>query len=429
MAGTATDFVDLDDLAGSSTQIRLVLEPEVLGRGETSRVTWEVSGAEEVRIWHTDTRAGTPEPLNWFGVFEAGEPVPPSGERELVIDEDTAVFVVVRAGARIQGERAVAEVDHEKRRPVDEPGCDPTPGMHEKMEMQPHRFASGMDRLRALPDGWDWLAFEGLWSAPPAPPSITMTAPSPVIFTDESSTVTWNVTDTNCVTTGETMTITRLVADPTDPSGSKYDGGAWGSGWTVSCGGGNPGSRTVQGSRGQRHTVLHVHASNAVGKSGAKSQWVDTLAIPKFDGNATPARKAWIRATLKKIDAKLREGRVVSDGYLDTTVKAFKKGCLTRQGVWARLLAELQNLDLVTIKCEDTQDKSKPTASWQTYSGLIYLRWRQGIGPSEYALCHELVHKVGFHQGLYGCGHSKDDIECGVDHVASAILGLAPDPC
>lgn len=232
------------------------------------------------------------------------------------------------------------------------------------------------------------------------------------------------------MTTGETIEITRLLADQANPSGSKYNGGGWGSGWTPSCFGGNPGSRTIQGNQwGSGRTIIHVHASNAAGKSASGSQWIHTLGIPKFEGNCTANRQTWIRASFRKIATKLQEGRVLYDSYLDNTVKAFKKGCLTREGIWWRLLAELQNLNIAPIKCEDTTDPKAAFASFEAYTGRIYLRWKGTESPSEYALCHELVHKAGFHNSLYACGLSPNDIECDADHVASAILGLQPDPC
>jgi hypothetical protein len=429
MLELSNGFIDLDELAGSQVDIRLEAEPSVPARGAKSRIGWEVSGAEEVRVWHTDTRPLEPD-LDWFGVFEAAEPVPASGERELEIDRETAVFVVARAGSEIRGERHLIEIEEKIDRKGDEAGCEPPEQLFAKMESTPHISATQLrERIPLAMVTWEAFEWLDMWAAPPAPPAITVTAPNPVIFTDESSTVTWTVSDTNCVSTGETIHITGLVADATNPSGSKYDGGGWGSGWSVGCGGGNPGSRTIQGVQGKRHTVLHVHASNAASKSGAKSQWIDTLGIPKFEGNADATRKAWVRATLKKIDAELRNGRVLSDTYLDSTVKAFKKGCLSRKTIWSRMLAELENLDITPIKCEDTQDVTKASASFESYTGRIFLRWKPGTMPSEYALCHELAHKAGFHQSLFACGLSVADIECDADHVASAILGLAPDPC
>lgn len=433
MLETTHAFSDLEELVGSSLIVRLEAEPAVVIRGETCRLNWTVSGADEVRLWHTYATPSAPEPLDWYRVFEEGEFVSPDSESKLPLERDTAFFVVARSGSQIRGERLLVEIDLESPRPESEVGCDPPERTLEKMEFAPHTgYASEIGHVsRIRPDlfGLSGAELAELWSAPPAPPTISITAPNPVIFTDESTSVGWNVSDTNCVSTGETMNVTRLLVDPTNPSGSKYDGGGWGSGWSVGCGGGNPGSRTIQGAQGSRHTVIHVHASNAFGKSGAKSQWVDTLGVPKFEGNSTAARQAWIRASFKKIDAKLREGRVLYDGYLDGTVKAFKKGCLTRTAVWSRLLAELENLTITPIKCEDTSDQAKAYASFESYTGRIILRWKPGKSPSEYALCHELVHKAGFHQSLYACGLSQKDIECGADHIASAILGLQPDPC
>lgn len=427
MLGLSDRFIDLDELAGSRIDIRLGAEPSMPARGETCRIAWDVSESDEVRLWYTDMRPTEPD-LDWFGVFEAAEPVAVRGERELSVESDTTVFIVARAGSEIRGERLLIETEKTVERLGDKPGCDPSEMIVQKMVSAPHMSdRSELMMRRMVP----WEAFEwfDLWDAPPAPPAITINAPNPVIFTDESTTVTWKVADTNCVSTGESIHITGLVPDPTNPSGSKYDGGGWGSGWSIGCGGGNPGSRTLQGAQGKRHALIHVHASNAAGKSGAKSQWADVLGIPKFEGNATASRQAWVRATLKKIDTELRKGRVLSDGYLDSTVKAFKKGCLTRKGIWSRMLAELQNLDITLIKCEDTQDKTKAAATFETYTGRIFLRWKPTTMPSEYALCHELAHKAGFHSGLYACGLSAADIECGADHVASAILGLKPDPC
>ena len=150
---------------------------------------------------------------------------------------------------------------------------------------------------------------------------------------------------------------------------------------------------------------------------------------PQFTGAYTSAysgyntRKAWIRNTLKVIEKKLRNGYILNHTSLDKTVAAFKDGYLSRQEIWANLLRLLQNMKLVTFICENTTNKNAASASFKSYSNNLYFRWKPtyNLGPSEYAIMHELVHKVGFHDALLKY-YSVASIENQTDLVASTIF-------
>jgi hypothetical protein len=175
-------------------------------------------------------------------------------------------------------------------------------------------------------------------------------------------------------------------------------------------------------------------AGNIFGKTASASQWFDVLTIPQFQGAYADSyagfmsRQAWVRDTIKDIDRKLRNGCILSNTALDNTVAAFKDGHLTRQHVWGNLLAALHNIELVTYKCEsvygkDQSVKQKPAGSWKSYTNEIVLRWKPdlNVGPSEYLIMHELVHKCGFHDALLA-HYSHASIESQTDLVASACL-------
>jgi hypothetical protein len=154
---------------------------------------------------------------------------------------------------------------------------------------------------------------------------------------------------------------------------------------------------------------------------------MDILSVPQFTGVAIPTRMSFVRATLKEIDQKLRYGCIYNDTALDSTVPAFKDGHLSRTQVWSRLLAELQNMKLITFLIEDLKGTSQEIqntspASWQGYAtgNQITLRWKVDLSlmPSPYAIMHELVHKCGFHDALLPY-YSHSEIEDQTDTVAS----------
>lgn len=145
-------FADLEELvrSPSSLQIRLVPEPAVATRGETCRLSWIVEGADEVRLWYTDVRPSAPAPTDWYRVFEEGEPVSAEDERKLPLDQDTAFFMLARAGSQIRGERVLVEIHREPQRIEAEIGCAPTERILEKMTFTPHVALLEEHQLRTL---------------------------------------------------------------------------------------------------------------------------------------------------------------------------------------------------------------------------------------------------------------------------------------
>lgn len=387
--------------------------------GDKIQLRWDTSDSRDVRLWHTASMPYAPEPLNWTRIVQLAEQVPPQGERELTIERDTAFYLVAISDAYVCGTRLLVEMRKEAHPEEIQFACEPPEGVLQKMSEAPHVTwwdtpVSSPYVVVPLNIGVAGRFGPSYWMAGPPGPPISMNVTAQVIFTDESSLITWNVPNATCVSTSFQADKTTLVPDATVFSGSKYDGGSWGVGGSPLCTGPNPGSWNLMGQQwGPRHIEAHVSAKNAMGVTSSVKKEVDILGVPQFQGAATTLRKAAVRQAYKEMTQLLRAGRVKDDAFLDTQVKAFQKGYLNRQQVWARLLAELQNLNITTIKCEDAPGAH---GNFSPFSGTITLRWWGGYGPGmPYVPIHELVHKVSL---------TLDETD--TDAIASAILGIPP---
>ena len=429
------DFVGQPIFEVTLPEIEFWVEPEQIARGEPVVLRWNSIEAEEAFFWKTTVMPTAPEPLDWWRISDLAEKVRLTDEVTLTPEETTAYFLIANNCKGICGKRIVVEVIEEQQLPEETFICNPSKAVLKKMEIIPQVGWIGQSNRPELLNEIIVSQIKLLgkeWSAPTDPPIIKISANPEVIFEDESTTLSWNIANANYA---EHSMITRgsyLLVDLFKPSGTKQDGGKWGSGGSPPCKNAKcmNGSWSIVGkAHKQQHIIVSIKASNILGKTKAASQWVDVLSIPKFKGTYTKSysgyksREAWIRNTLKYIDKKLREGYILNNSGLDKKVLAFKDGHLSRQQIWANLLRLLQNIKLVTFICEETTNKNAASASFKSYSNDFYFRWKPSynLGPSEYAVLHEMVHKVGFHDSLLKY-YSVSSIENQTDLVASIIF-------
>jgi hypothetical protein len=252
---------------------------------------------------------------------------------------------------------------------------------------------------------------------------VSLSSPQQVIYTDESTVLSWSIVGSPCASMASTSRRTRLLVDTAKYAGTRYDGGSWGGGGQPPCAmASGSGSFPVSGmpldARHQRHSLT---ADSPAGPQVIGSHWLDVLGVPKLSG-CTPARVTAIENAVRTVDAALRNGCIYNNPALDAQVAAFKNGHLSRFAVWHRLLAELQNLDLLTFDCQDYTGPASnySSGSWSDYSNTITLRWMGATGPNlPYVILHELCHKAGFNSGLLG-NYSKMEIELQAHQVSGA---------
>jgi hypothetical protein len=260
-------------------------------------------------------------------------------------------------------------------------------------------------------------------------PVVTVTVNAPVLFTDEQPpTVSWSSSGATCLTSG--FGLYRCVLVPgldNDPpflmSGTEPDGASYGFGGGVACSLPASGQISLPNAFltspfGPAHYRWGISAAGTSGQGTYAGVWFDILPVPKFAGAVTPPRIALVRSHLKEIDQKLRNGGILFDATLDTTVAAFREKRLNKYDVWRRLLLEIQNLQNLVFQCED---QAYGGGHWVAGSNTIQLYWKAqtGQGPSPEAVLHELVHKCGFN-GYLRTWYSHEQIEDQTYLVASS---------
>ena len=398
-------------------------------RGETTTLDWSVKGAEEATLWMSKVLPYAPEPLDWSKISRLGEKVGLSEKMELTPEETTAYYLVTNGVLGMRGSRIVIEVVYEELEPTRRPETwKPQESFLAHMEDSMH--VGWLDRhagpipSNIAKDFEVVLRLAETWFAGPTPPGISLSASTEVMFEDETAMLTWNISNANCAEMGESMSKTGMIVSPTKTSGTQIAGGGWGAGGTPSCALSLSSSMNLTGQApfGSSHRRFWITAHNTAGKSATSWQWVDTLSIPQFKGSSTPTRISSIRSALKTIDKLLRNGCIYNDKALDTTVAAFKNGHLKRTELWARLLAELQNIKLNTFNCNDVADNDWGAGHWADYTNEIFLEWSPSHTPYlEYVIFHELVHKCGFNGDLLKF-YSKGDVENQAHVVSGACF-------
>lgn len=395
-----------------------------IDRGKSVVLRWNVEDAEEAILWKSTVLPSAPEPLDWWRISELGEAVKFVDEVELTPDETTAYYLVAKTPTGMRGVRSVVEVVEEEGKPTPEiwkPQKRILKGMNEKAHLgwieRPDR-PSQSDIITQFELA---LRMAEKWFGAP-PPTIKVSANPEVIFEDESSLLSWDISNANCAESTLTTSMTRMVTKNAGISGTKVTGGGHGAGGMPPCALSMKGNWNISGQLlGSHHIEVHISARNAIAKSAAASQWVDILSIPTFTGACTAARQTAIRNAIKDIDENLRNGCIYNNSALNTKVAAFKAGHLNRIVFWARLLAELQNIGLDTFNCKDVKDTDWGAGHWATYTNEIILEWSPSYTPLlEYVILHELIHKCGFNSDLYKFGYSKNDIENQAEAITCA---------
>jgi hypothetical protein len=399
--------------------VELQVRPDALRKGGTVTLRWNVQRAEEARLFLSVETAASGW-LNWGEIARLGESVPLEGTKELSVEETTGAYLVAHSALAQAGTRVRIEVQGAAAETAPFT-CQPDGLIQAKMIFQPHLAPIGWVCIPALPLGepvWPrWPRAGEEWNCCAAP-SLSLTVGQAVIFQDESTTVNWQATNAAFANLGYHDQYSILLADASQIGATRQNGGGYGAGgWP---GNGTPlsGSATCGGQPHFRFESWYLSATNAAGQAAGTSLWLDVLSVPQFKGMATAARQVNIRNAIRDILGKLRQGCILNDAALDQTVGAFQKKLLSRAEVWWRLVTALQNLVLITFDCQDVT--SGAVGSWSTHSNDIILRWLPNGGPNlPYVILHELVHKVGFHSGLYSA-FSGPEIESQCDTVASS---------
>ena len=383
-------------------EMELFVEPQVQSQGKPVLIGWKAE-ADEVLMWHSPDALVNIEPDNWAGISHLCKPVEQSGRIEMPLETSTALYLVARsanAWSGIQEIIPLAARELEKKPTTWSPLPQYLPQMEDrsfvKWTSMNHRplWEALLPQLRSL------AKTAATWNAGP---TVTLTASPQVIFEDESSTLSWSLANSNCASSGLSHHKTGLVIDTSSYSGTRRGGGGFGAGSSLPCGvqnGTGSWEVTSKVTSGPSHARAWLNASSPIGSSIEKTVWIDLLSVPKSQG-ATPQRLAEIRNAIRDIDSRLRTGCIINDTWLDSKVDAFKKQHINRKQFWFRLLAELQNIGLVTFICNDVSDTDWSAGSWKDFTNDIVLEWSPSHTPYlEYVILHELCHKVGFNGSL-----------------------------
>lgn len=402
-------------------EMDFVIEPRVIKRGKPVTIRWQVN-ADEVVLWQSPIAPLSLEPEDWTHIGHHGKTVETSGQIEMPLKQTTAFYLVARSARGMRGLKVINELATAK------PVVKPTTWSPQSQYLSLMRDRSVAiwtpERSRPL---WETLIPQlkslattaETWNAGP---SATLSAVPHVIFEDEAATLSWSIANANCASMGHTTHRTRLHADTSNISGTKPDGGGFGAGATPSCWLQNgSGSWIVmpQVTYGPSHLRAWLRAESPIGAPVEQWRWIDLLSVPKFKG-ASAQRQTDIRNAIRDIDDRLRAGCIYNDAALDSQVDAFKKGYLNRKQFWFRLVAELQNIGLVTFACNDVPDNKWGAGHWTDYTNEIVLEWSPSHTPYlKYVILHELCHKVGFNGSLL-VHYSKNDIETQAHLVSGA---------
>lgn len=407
------------EFSSATTQIK---------RGEATFLSWDVKGAKEAILWKSSLLPEAPEPLNWPKISRLGEKVKLRDKAEIIPEDTTSYYLLAKGSLGLHGNRIVVEVMPDKKGELQTEIWRPQKQFLDRMEDRSH--VGWIERpTKVLPSGAS-ADFEVIskiaekWHSGSTSPGINLSASMGVIFEDEFSTLSWAISNANCAEMSETFSKTGMTVDQAKVSGTKITGGGWGAGGMPPCALLLNGSVKVTGQApfGSSYRRWWVTAHNTAGLSATSWRWIDVLSVPNFKGSSTPTRISGIRNALRTVDTMLRKGCIYNDAALDTTVAAFKNGHLKRTELWARLLAELQNIKLTTFNCKDVADKDWGGGHWGDYTNEIILDWSPSHTPYlEYVILHELVHKCGFNGDLLKF-YSTADIENQAHAVSGACF-------
>ncbi len=169
----------------------------------------------------------------------------------------------------------------------------------------------------------------------------------------------------------------------------------------------------------------NVWTINARGDSGAwQTAAVEGAWLPRahFEGCDVPDRRLRVEQILPILYTRLLDGCIIDNLILDRDVRAFRERRLTRLEVWQGLLAQLENLNLITFKCTDVSDAAWRGSRFVEYGNTIELQWSRSFVPNlPYVILHELLHKVAFNGDLLPF-YSEVEIEEQAQLVATSCF-------
>ncbi len=346
---------------------------------------WSVD-TDRVSLYSSTVAASTCEQVNWPSIEERADAVPSSDSTTFVIEETTAFYLLARTDGELFARRVVVHVR-----------SDSDDEAHSWSPLESHHDAmSEKNVVIWRPEPAAEMLTPVSWHAGP---SVSLSASRVVAFDNESVRFSWDVRNASCAQRTFGASHTRLAPDTSQNSGTAVVGG-----WTMQsfappCQKVGSGSDTITHASPQIYGQT-IWAENPSGPliRGAHAYFVRS---PAFRGNYSTRVNA-IRHAIRDIVTRLKRGCIVNDKSLDTSVPAFRDKRLDRRAFYSRLLAEFENLHLLTFECVDfAKDSDNYYGRFTDRSNTIQLGWSPNRQPYlPYVILHELCHKAGFHSSL-----------------------------
>ena len=401
--------VNRDHPPGDVPTLVLDVKPEE-GRitpKDAATVSWRAQGVDELSL-HSEVRHPLdPLLVDWWQLSNRSQKIAVEGEMTLT-PKVTTTHTLAAIGAH--GRRmasVVIDVVTEKPEPKE-----PITWSQWVPEFVP-------DILPAfLPDYFERFGRRNI-ACLGAGPAIRFSANPRTVFVDEEVTLTWDIECSSCATMSQRGWHTTLIADPREVEGTRFQfGGAWAADPVV-CSLDMEGGRVVSGWSGPGTYNFTILAEGFDGTMVARTQRLGFLPRPRYEG-CTADQRTLIERALKDIYTSLLDGCILNNRELDTEVRQFREGALSRERIWSRVIDELRNLNLITFRCEETTD-AKRGGGWSDRSNTINLYWMGGSQPTTYAVFHEFIHKSGFNGRLIP-RYTGAEVEEGAHRVAAACF-------
>lgn len=224
-----------------------------------------------------------------------------------------------------------------------------------------------------------------------------------VYYDDETFTVHYSVDCATGVTVGDTEFIStaRLLRAAED--GTILGGGSGGTHYSDAAASGRlQGSYTISPGATPgvyRWTIAANNSLNPSGSSCHETLVYQILERPTFDDSCADY-EACLYEMVRELKELVRD-YITNNSRLDTEVEAFRDGIYQRRVIGLRLERELEAMARrgTTIVCQHCAGEDG--IHWdESTPSIVYLDFCPPTYPTEYAILHELTHKVGFNTDL-----------------------------
>jgi hypothetical protein len=177
------------------------------------------------------------------------------------------------------------------------------------------------------------------------------------------------------------------------------------------------------GLSGHNYWTINARGMRGFGATATvDGAWLPRANFESCDVLGRQNRQKKIEQALLAVCEKLLDGCIIGNRALDRDVRAFREGHLTRLEVWEGLLAQLENLNLITFRCLDVRDAEWRGGRFVEYSNVIELQWSPSFEPNlPYVILHELLHKAAFNGDLLPF-YSESEIEEQAQLVATSCF-------